>query len=124
MFSSTPAVVSGAQPLRNGLGVVSVGRESSWWGQLPDLGASCVCCIWQWREGRRSGRSWLDLHPSYRQDPKVCSGYCKPLVFYPTAVRPSHLILGPSHFSEAGWGQTSNHLALNCDSRSCEHRLL
>lgn len=125
MFSSTPAVVSVAQPLRNGMGVVSVGRESSWWGSAPRFGGQLCLLHLAVERGKEIWKELAGPPPQLwarPQGPQRALG--RALVFYPPAVGPSYLILGPSHFSEAGWGQVSGHLALNCDSRSCEHRLL
>ena len=42
-------------------------------GQLPGWGASCVCCVWPWREGGREGAGWTP-HPRGGPNPGVCSG--------------------------------------------------
>ena len=75
MFSSTPAVVSVAQPLRNGMGVVSVGWESSWWGAAPRVGGPVVSAASGSgeREGDLEGAGWTST-PAIGKTPRSAAG--------------------------------------------------
>ena len=84
MFSSTPAVVSVAQPLRNGMGVVSVGRESSWWGGSSQIWGPVVSAASGSgeREGDLEGAGWTAI-PAMGETPRSAAGIGQGSVFLP-----------------------------------------